>query len=210
MFYYFNDIFLFPSQRVVDVDILSEEQRKRDFRASYLIDSDDDQLVLQRKRSKVFAVDTIPTHPTVICKPYFTIYMSYIASEQRYADFIQKRLLQLGCGLGGPVRFLNSLTSNGALAIEEADLVVAFLSHSYMASPKDLEEFHYILSRARTKSSHFLYPIVIDQLPESPIYARLIPTHCHLKDDLWAEMAQARDLTLSNIWLVNQVRKYCY
>ncbi|CAH1799149.1 unnamed protein product [Owenia fusiformis] len=82
-------------------------------------------------------------------------------------------------------------------SLDEAKMVVALLSHSFIVTERCVMAFNIALCRHRSEKSKVLYPIQVDPLPQWPTYFRMIPTFIACHDMLWEDLIVKFDRTLN-------------
>ena len=116
-------------------------------------------------------------------KPSCDVFISHTLQDRRYACFLAWSLARSSASL--TICDLSTSESSDAALMESARCVVVVLSLKYHRNPKKVEEFNYILSRARKRK--MVYVIVVDILPTKPWYMRLVFCNTCLMDEFWPD-----------------------
>ena len=70
--------------------------------------------------------------------------------------------------------------------LDEADLIVPFISPAYLSAKHLVDELNIALFRHRSSSNQVVFPVRVAELPEKPAYVHLIPCEFSLLDIPWS------------------------
>lgn len=171
----------------MDVQDLTEKWRRHDLEANYFLSKDRIFLnnksidVVKRKSSQN---DDVTLHSSRFSeKAANDVFISYSLQDRRYANFLAWSLARSSSSFS--ICSLSSSEANDTAQIDTARCVIVLLSLHYHRNPKKVEEFGYILSRAR--KHRVIYVIFVDVLPTRPWYMRVVHCNTALTDDFWPD-----------------------
>lgn len=167
----------------MDVQDLTEKWRRQDLETNYFLSND--RIFLNNKRKSSSQNDDVTLHNSRISeKSANDVFISYSLQDRRYANFLAWSLARSSSG-GFSICSLSSSEANDTAQIDTARCVVVLLSLHYHRNPKKVEEFGYILSRAR--KHRVIYVVFVDVLPTRPWYMRVVHCNTALTDDFWPD-----------------------
>eukprot|EP00794_Sanderia_malayensis_P007284 gene7284-8097_t len=165
--------------RELDMNYLMEDWRRQNMRNNYPYMS----MVSHE------AIGTFYRQKKKQLRKMYTIALCYHEADKTHVNFFRKRLTSY---LLGPVLVRPQESSRGNLLIDEADLVVLFLSPEFLNSPELIEQANIALCRQRVSDRLVMISIVLDSLPTNHAYLRLLACFFSCNDEIWQE----RDVSL--------------
>ena len=122
-------------------------------------------------------------HKLSISKSY-TVVLCYHPSDKTLAKFFAKRLKSyLPC----PIIRRPEDSARGNTLIDEADLVVLFLSPSFLSSAELTEQANIALCRQRASDRLVMLSVILAYLPKIPAYFRLFTCFFSCTDEMWMD-----------------------
>lgn len=171
----------------MDIQDLTEKWRRHDLESNYFLSQNGIYLndkafgTMRGRATKKDDLILYSSRPPE--KTDADIFISYSLQDRRYASFLAWALARSPSNFS--ICSLSSSEANDTAQVDKARCVVVLLSLQYHRNPKKVEEFNYILSRAR--KHRVIYVIFVDVLPIRPWYMRVVHCNTALTDDFWPD-----------------------
>lgn len=124
------------------------------------------------------------------------ILLSYCIRDENFAKVFEKLFENRFPQLRSSVNFIRGLQKNSD---DSMSMIVLFLSNNFFRSRKDTDELHVLLSQVRTQNTP-LYVIIINELPITPSYVRLINCDTCISDSFWSQEVASVSSSLVDIY----------